>query len=105
MIHLTFYRVRPGELGRLQAWLTEVMHRADEVRETYRREGVRHERAYFLETSDGHVLVYTVECEDFDAAAEAFATSDIPIDLEHKAMMSRLTDGVLELRPALDLQP
>jgi hypothetical protein len=29
MIHLTFYRVRPGELARLQAWLAEAGQRAE----------------------------------------------------------------------------
>jgi hypothetical protein len=104
MIHLTFYRVRPGELDRLRAWLAEAGQRADEVRETYRQEGVHHEQAYFLETADGHVLVYAVECDDYEAAREAFLKSVRPIDVEHRRIMPELTDGVLELRPALDIQ-
>jgi Family of unknown function (DUF6176) len=104
MIHLTFYRVRPGELGRLQAWLAEGRRRADEVRETYYQEGVHHEQAYFLESKDGHVLVYAVECDDYEAAREAFLKSVLPIDIEHKRIMPQLTDGVLELSPALDIR-
>ena len=104
MIHLTFYRVRPGELGRLAAWLDEVGQRADEVRETFRREGVHHEQGYFLETADGHVLVYAVECGDYEAAREAFRTSLLPIDVAHRTLMPELTDGVLELDAALDIQ-
>jgi hypothetical protein len=104
MIHLTFYQVRPGELARLQAWLAEAGQRADEVRETYYQEGIHHEQAYFLESKDGHVLVYAVECADYEAAREAFLKSALPIDVEHKRIMPQLTDGVLELKPALDIR-
>jgi uncharacterized protein DUF6176 len=104
MIHLTFYRVRPGKLDRLKAWLAEAKERADEIRETFAHEGVSHEQGFLLETNEGPLLVYAVECEDYDAALEAFSRSKLPIDMELKKIMPELTDGVLELTPLLDIR-
>jgi hypothetical protein len=104
MIRLTFYRIRPGQLDRLKAWFAEAEERADEVRETFIQEGVSHEQAFLLETNEGLLLVYAVECEDYDAALEAFSRSKLPIDMEHKKIVPELTDGVLELTPLLDIR-
>jgi hypothetical protein len=87
MIRITFRSVRTGEEDRLRAWLAQLNTRRDEVRETFRREGVRHEAAYLLETPDGLVLVYAVEAMDFAQAHRAYATSPLSIDHEHRAVL------------------
>ena len=38
--------------------------RADEVKETYRQEGVSHEASYLIETRRGWILVFAAEVED-----------------------------------------
>jgi hypothetical protein len=103
MIHLTFYRVRPGKLDQLKAWLAELGERADEVREAFAREGVTHEQAFLLETADGHVLVAAVGCEDYDAARELFSKSTLPVDVDQRDAMPVLTDGVVSLAPLFDV--
>ena len=103
MIHLRFSHVHPDKVEELRAWFAEVDARADEARETFEREGVQHEQGYLLETSDGPVLVYAVECEDYEAAAEAFRTSKAPIDVQHREIMPKLLGPALDLAPILDI--
>ena len=104
MIHLTFYRVRPGKLDQLKAWLAEMGERADEVREAFVHEGVTHEQGFLLETADGHLLVAAVECEDYDAARQMFSKSTFPIDVAQRQIMPELTGGTLELAPLFDVR-
>ena len=49
MISLKFRLIKPDEVPHLRAWMGELMQRQDEVRETFRQEGVRHETAYLLQ--------------------------------------------------------
>jgi hypothetical protein len=104
MIHLSVYRVHPEKVEQLKAWLAEVESRADEVRETFVREGVRHEVGYLLETSDGPFLVYANELEDYEAALAEFLASQAPIDLRHKEIMPQVTNGEVELTRLLDIR-
>jgi Family of unknown function (DUF6176) len=85
--------VRPEEIGALRAWLAGLMTRQDEVRETFRNEGVRHEQALLLAGADGPVLVYAIEVEDADRAHAAYASSRLPIDLEHREIMARVIEA------------
>jgi hypothetical protein len=103
MIHLTVYRVHPDKVDQLKAWLAEAGSRADEVRETFVREGVRHEVGYLLETSDGPLLVYANELDDYQAALAEFLASQAPIDVQHREIMPQLTNGTVELTPLLDI--
>jgi Family of unknown function (DUF6176) len=88
MLKVVFRRVRPDQVDRLRSWLAELDRRHEEVRETFRQETVRHEIAYLLEDHGGHILVYAMEADDFDKAHDAFQASTLPIDLEHKEVMS-----------------
>jgi Family of unknown function (DUF6176) len=96
MLHLTFRRVRPGREDALRAWMAELERRADEVRATFRQEGVRHEQAFLLPVADGLVLVYAHEVEDPDAASAAYSASTLPLDHEHRARMAAVLDEALE---------
>jgi hypothetical protein len=80
-------RVHDHEVGRLRDWFAELMQRQDEVRETFRNEGVRHEQAYLLRSAEGTILVYAAEMDDPEAAHRAHAASTLPIDLEHREVM------------------
>jgi hypothetical protein len=80
-------RVHDHEVERLRDWFAELMQRQDEVRETFRNEGVRHEKAYLLRTAEGVVLIYAAEMEDAEAAHRAHLASRLPIDLEHREVM------------------
>jgi hypothetical protein len=96
MIQTAIFRVRPDKLERLISWLTELRERSDEVRETFVREGVTHEQAHLINTSDGPLLVYVMEAPDHRRASEAFRNSTLPIDIEHKAVMAEVLRGPAE---------
>lgn len=107
MIHLALYRVHPDRLDRLRAWMAELNERAAEVRQTFEREGVRHESAYLLFDAEGPILAYAVECEDYDRARRVFEESPLPIDEQHAAVMREVMAEPIdaELLYACDRQP
>jgi hypothetical protein len=57
------------------------------VRETFEREGTRHEQVHLVETSDDLLIFYVMEVEDAEASLEAFRSSTLPIDEQHKEVM------------------
>ena len=65
MLRLSIRRIKPQKEARLREWLSELNARADEVRATFKAETVRAEQAYIIPTSDGPLLVYAMEAEDF----------------------------------------
>jgi hypothetical protein len=93
MLRISIRQVRADQVDRLRAWLAEVNQRQDEVRETYRQEGVHHEQAYLLEGKDGPVLIYAIEMDDPLQARLAFQNSQLPIDHEHAAVMREVLAG------------
>jgi hypothetical protein len=103
MIHTSIKRVRADKVELLRAWFAEGTRRADEIRETFHQEGVRHEQAYLISTSDGTLLVYTSELEDFDRAWTAFVNSELPIDAEHKKTMIEALAGDADAELIFDL--
>ena len=84
--------------------MAELQQRADEVRQTFDNEGVRHEQAFFLETTTGPLLVYAIEVEDAQRASEAYARSTLPLDLQHRQVMSEVVSGEAEVERLYDVQ-
>ena len=72
--------------------MAQLSSRRNEVLATFKHEGVRHEQAYLVKTADGPVLIYAMEAADHERAAEAYARSTLPIDLEHKRIMKQVLD-------------
>jgi hypothetical protein len=93
VIRVVFHDVKPDEVDRLRAWMAELERRADEVRETFRQETVRHEVAYLIAGAGGPILAYAIEVDDEERAREAFRTSVLPIDREHKSLMAHVLAG------------
>lgn len=89
---LTKQRIEPGKTERLREWMAEIRQREEEARETHENEEMAAEAAFLEETEDGDFLIYYMEAEDIEHAAEAFNDSTHEIDAEHKAVM----DNVLE---------
>ena len=81
MLKVSLRRIKPGHEDRLRQWFKEVMCRRDEVRETFRKETVRHEIAYIVEDAEGSILVYAVEVEDYEKGRRAFQESRLTIDM------------------------
>jgi len=103
MLRLSIRRIKPEKEARLREWLLELNGRAEEVRATFEAETVRAEQAYIIPTSDGPLLVYAMEAEDFDRGRQAFAASKHAIDHEHRAVMRECLNESLELRPLYDV--
>jgi Family of unknown function (DUF6176) len=102
MLHLTFRRV--VDEARLRAWMASLQDRSDEVRQTFRQEGVHHEQAFLLRGADGLVLVYAHEVDDPEAAHAAYARSTLPIDLEHRKHMSAALGDAVSPELVYDVQ-
>ena len=103
MLSLQFRKIKPEREGQLRAWLAELNARAEEVRDTFRDEGVQHEQGYILPTSEGPVLVWAAQLNDPDEASRVFAKSSHPIDIEHDRVLRECLDGRLALSPVLDV--
>ncbi len=93
MLHLRLSRVRADQEQRLRDWFGELTQRQEEVRETFRNEGVRHEQAFLMHTNEGLVLLYAIEVEDPEKAHQAYSASTLPIDLQHREVMRATLDG------------
>ena len=90
MLKVSMRMVKPGEEQRLRDWLSELMRRQDEVRETFKQETVRHEQGYLLPIRGGTALIYVVEAEDIEQANQAYKNSVLPLDAEHKLVMQEV---------------
>ena len=99
MLQVAISRVRPDKEVRLREWLLELNTRADEVRETFRDETVRAEQAYIVAGSEGPLLIYVIEVEDYEKGANAYASSRHKIDAEHRAVMRECLLESPKLKP------
>jgi hypothetical protein len=102
MTRVAFARVKPDQVERLEAWFRELMTRQDEVRETFVQETVRHEQAFIVPGEKGPMLVYVMEFENQDRARLAALTSQLPIDVEHRRVMSEVLAEKLQFAPLYD---
>jgi len=103
MLRVSFRAIRPGKEARLRSWLAELNDRADEVRATFKDETVRAEQAFIVDGSDGPMLVYVMEAEDFEQGNAAFKDSQHPIDAEHRAVFKECVGPALDIRPLYDV--
>jgi hypothetical protein len=103
VLSVNVVRVKPSEVETLRAWMAEAKERSEEVLETFRNEGVLAEQFHLLETSDGPLMIVGLVVEDADVASAAFAASELPIDLEHRAVMEQVLDGRVEIEELLGL--
>lgn len=104
MIHLIVRRLKPEMRESVEQWMAEVGGplRSDAL-ETLRAEGVTHETAVILETTDGPVIVYAMETDDIDRARAVGAASTHPIDQRHHEVMRAADGGPVPHHLVLDL--
>ena len=102
MLRVAFRAIKPGKEQSLRAWLSELMDRQDEVRETFVQETVRHEQAFIIEGREGPLLIYVMEAEDHEQGRRAVRDSKLAIDLEHKKVMGEVLGERLEVKPLYD---
>lgn len=105
MISLVIRQIEPGQRERLADWLREVdgPPRAEALA-TLAAEGITHENAVILDTSDGPLLVYAMESEDADRAKAVAERSEHAIDAEHREVMRSAVGGRPPFEVVLDLR-
>lgn len=103
MLETVFLKVKEDRVDALKHWMEELRQREDEVLETFRREGARHEAAYLLESTEGPMLVYVQEAADPERAHRAFQESNLPVDLEHRQVTRDVVAGRLEVAKLFNL--
>lgn len=104
MIHLSIHRIKPEHRVAVETWLRKVdTELRDAAVETLIAEGVTHETALMVETSDGPVIVYAMETDDIDRARAVGAASASPIDAEHHSVMRAADAGAVPHSVMLDL--
>jgi len=91
MLYTTIARVDEHDVPRLRAWLDDLDSRRDELRGSYRQQGTRQEQFFLVRTRESPILVIVSEVEDALAAAESFLHSELPIDVEFKALVQAIS--------------
>lgn len=92
MLNATFARVDEEDLPRLRAWLASLAERREELRESYRRQGTRHELFFLIRTAREPLLVLISELEDVERGTASFLRSDMPLDLEFKTLVQEISE-------------
>jgi hypothetical protein len=93
MLKVSIEKVKPNQIQALRDWMGELMLRVDEVGHTFAQEGVTHEQAHLVSTSDGYLLIYVMESDDHEKARQAFKNSTLPLDVAHKQIMDMVLEG------------
>lgn len=105
MITLAVRRIRPDQRAALEDWQRELNGpRREEALATLAAEGVDHEKAVILDTSDGPVLIYAMESDDPERAQAIAAASDADVDRRHREVLSAADAGRAAITVALDLR-
>ena len=95
MLGVVFTKIRQDKLDDLAQWMAELESRQEEVRASFEREGMRHEKAYLLSTSDGPILIYAMEADDVEAAQSRYVSSPLPIDAEHQRVLLEVSEATI----------
>lgn len=105
MIHLVVRRIRPDHRERVSSWLGEVDGpRRAEALASLDAEGIDHETAMLVDTTDGPILVYAMQTDDLSRARAVADGSLRPIDAEHRAVMRAADGGPVDAVTVLDLR-
>lgn len=104
MLAVSLRQVPEDKVERLRSSMDDAMRRRDEIVETFKVEGVRHEVAYLFRTPEGPALLHVMEAEDPVHAWEAFQASEAPIDQEWKDMMDEALGEPIESELLFDVR-
>jgi len=93
MLEVVIRRVRPDRVDELRRWMAELEARRDEVLESFQQVGTRQEKALLITEGSEPLLVYVMDADDPDAANVAYQASSLPIDIDHRRVMSEVLQG------------
>ena len=97
MLHTTIAHVDEGDVPRLRSWLESLSSRREELRESYRLQGTRHELFFLIRTRGLPILVLISEVADVEQATNSFLRSNLPIDVEFKTLVQELAPEQAEI--------
>ncbi len=66
-------------------------------------EGCTHEQAFLIEGKEGPVVIYIMDVEDVERSRRVVASSQHPIDADHKRVMHAAIGGQVPAEMRLDL--
>ena len=104
MLNATFARVTARDLPRLQSWLASLDSRRDELAESYRREGTRHELFFVIRMHPDPLVVLISEVDDLEHAVVSFLRSNQPLDLEFKTLVMDIAESESDVELLFDSQ-
>lgn len=102
MLYTTIARVDEEDVPRLRSWLAGLSSRRDELRESYRQQGTHHELFFLVRTRRSPLLVLVSEVDDAERAVRSFLRSELPIDVEFKAMFQEISSQEAEVELLYD---
>jgi len=106
VIHLVARRIDPDQRERVAQWLRTVDGpRREEALAALAAEGIRHETAMLIDTTDGPVIVYAMETDDIDRSRAVADESPRSVDAEHRTVMRAADAGPADAEIVLDLRP
>jgi len=91
MLHTTIARIDEADVPRLREWLKSLAARREELRESYRTQGTRHEQFFIVHTRRMPLLVLISELENVEDGTKTFLASELPIDVEFKTLYQQIS--------------
>jgi len=102
VLNASFASIDEADVPTIRTWLASLVERRDELRESYRRQGTRHE-LFFLVRAPRPVLVLISELDDVQEGATTFLRSSLPLDVEFKSLVQAVSgDAMLEAELLFD---
>ena len=89
-------------LARSETWLASLSSRKTELRESYLQQGTRHELFFLIRTRRLPILVLISEVDNVDQATRSFLRSELPIDVEFKALFQEISPEEAEVELLYD---
>lgn len=102
MLQATVARIDDDDVPRLRDWLAALAARREELEESYRTHGTRHELFLLIRTLPRPLLVVIAEVDDGQAAVESFLRSELPIDVEFKSLVQDMSPTFAEVELLYD---
>ena len=97
-------RLKPGSLGRVHEWATELRTRSEEVLATLRNEGVLVESAFLGSDEQGDFLIYYMKARSLEEAHEAVKGSTHSIDKYHQQFKVETWESRTPLELLIDFE-
>ena len=102
MLHTKIARIDEEDVPRLREWLGSLSSRREELRESYRTQGTRHELFFLVQTRRSPLLILITELDDVARGTESFLRSELPLDVEFKTLFQDLEPEEAEVELIYD---